>query len=67
MPTDQVQLDNYIERFNERDDARMFYVYHTSQTALICADDRVVLVGADRLAEMVMDTGLFGWLLKKAG
>ena len=27
--TDQVQLDNYIERFNERDDARMFYVYHT--------------------------------------
>ena len=65
--TDQVQLDDYIERFAERDDARMFYVYHTSKTALTCADDRVVLVGPDRLAEMVMDTGLFDWLLKKAG
>ena len=31
--------------------------------SVICADDRVVLVGADRIAEMVMDTGLFGWLL----
>ena len=29
--TNQVQLDDYIERFAERDDARMFYVYHTSQ------------------------------------
>ena len=65
--TNQVQLDDYIERFAERDDARMFYVYHTSQTTLTCADDRVILVGPDRLAEMVMDTGLFGWLLKKAG
>ena len=65
--TDQVQLDDYIERFAERDDARMFYVYHTSKSALTCADDRVVLVGPDRLAEMVMDTGLFDWLLKKAG
>ena len=65
--TNQVQLDDYIERFAERDDARMFYVYHTSQTTLTCADDRVILVGPDRLAEMVMDTGLFDWLLKKAG
>ena len=65
--TDQGQLDDYIERFAERDDARMFYVYHTSKTALTCVDDKVVLVGPARLAEMVMDTGLFDWLLKKVG
>lgn len=65
--TDQAQLDDYIERFAERDDARMFYVYHTSKTALASTNDGVVIVGPDRLAEMVMDTGLFNWLLKKAG
>ncbi len=65
--TDQAQLDDYIERFAERDDARMFYVYHTSKSALACPDDRVVLVGPERLAEMVMDAGLFDLLLKKAG
>ncbi len=35
--------------------------------AIIYADDRVVLVDPNRLAEMVMDTGLIDWLLKKAG
>ena len=65
--TDQGQLDDYLGRFAERDDARMFYVYHTSKTALTCADDRVILVGPARLAKMVMDTGLFDWLLKKVG
>ena len=65
--TNQAQFDDYMERFDERSDGRMFYVYHTSKTALICADDGVVLVDPNRLAEMVMDTGLFDWLLKKAG
>ena len=67
LKPDQAQLEDYIERFAERDDARMFYVYHTTKTLVACADDRVVLVGPDRLAEMVMETGLFDWPPKKAG
>lgn len=47
--TDQAQLDDYIERFTARDDARMFYVYHTSKAptpALMtasCLSDRIGL------------------------
>jgi len=65
--TDQAQLDDYVERFAGRDDARMFYVYHTAKSDLVCANDKVIRVGPERLAEMVMDAGLFGWLLKKVG
>jgi hypothetical protein len=45
----------------------MFYVYHSCKTPLRCDNASAVLIGPDRLAEMVLDVGLFGWLLKKAG
>ncbi len=45
----------------------MFYVYHTARTPLAATDGGVVLVGPERLAEMVLASGLFDWLLEKAG
>ena len=65
--TDQAQLNDYVERLARRDDARMFYVYHSGPAELACSDPRGILVGPDRLAEMVLTAGLFDWLLTKAG
>ncbi len=65
--TNQAQFDNYIERFDERGDGRMFYVYHTAKSELRGEDERVSIVGPNRLAELVLETGLFNWLLKKVG
>ncbi len=67
LKPDQAQLEDYIERFAERDDARMFYVYHTANSELREEDERVSIVGPNRLAELVLETGLFDWLLKKVG
>ena len=65
--TNQAQLDDYVKRFAARDDAKMFYVYHTAEASLTCTAPNVALVGPQRLAEMTLETGLFNWLLKKAG
>lgn len=65
--TNQAQFGNYIERFDERGDGRMFYVYHTANSELREEDERVSIVGPNRLAELVLETGLFDWLLKKVG
>jgi hypothetical protein len=45
----------------------MFYVYHTAKTPLSGAQDKIALVGPERLAKMILEVGLFDWLLKKAG
>ena len=65
--TDQAQLQNYVARFNGRPESRMFYVYHTARTPLAATGGGVILVGPERLAEMVLESGLFYWLLKKVG
>ena len=65
--TNQAQLDDYIERFDGRDDGRMFYVYHSANRELQVEGDRVSIIGPNRLAELVLETGLFDWLLKKVG
>jgi hypothetical protein len=44
---------------------RMFFVYHTSATELSSDDDRVVVIGPKKLAEMVIDAGLVGWIIEK--
>jgi hypothetical protein len=62
--TNQAQFDDYMERFDERSDGRMFYVYHTANQELQVDDERV---GPNRLAQLVLETGLFDWLLKKVG
>jgi hypothetical protein len=56
-----------MERLTGRPESKMFYIYHTARTPLSTTDSSVVLVGPERLAEMVFVSGLFDWLLKKAG
>ncbi len=41
----------------------MFFVYHSGEVAT--DDDRVILVGPEKLAEMVVDVGLVNWLIRK--
>ena len=56
-----------MERLTGRPESKMFYIYHTARTPLSAAAGSVFLVGPERLAEMVLTSGLFDWLLKKAG
>lgn len=64
--TTQTELDGYVTEFNARGLQRMFYVYHTSKKPLVFADDQVVLIDQQKLSRMVLDAGLFSWLLRKA-
>ncbi len=65
--TNQRELDDYIARFEARSESRMFYVYHTSAADLVCSDERILLIGADQLSEMILEAGLFNWLIERAG
>lgn len=65
--TKQWELDEYIKRFEERGDDRMFYVYHSARYGIATTHERVTLINPNRLAEMVFNAGLFDWLLQKAG
>jgi Restriction endonuclease len=63
--TDQTQLDDYLRQFRARDEDRMFYVYHSANSALTAPDDSCILVGPERLAEMILEAGLYDWLIKR--
>ena len=66
--TSQAQLDDYVERLRNRPEARMFYVYHTTAGPLeVPNSKRCTLIDSPKLAGMVLDAGLFSWLLQKAG
>ena len=65
--TNQAQLNDYMERFSGRGEAKMFYVYHSAPKSLASDNPGVVPIGPSRLAEMVLGAGLFDWLLAKAG
>lgn len=64
---DQDQLNEYVERLSGRDEARMFYVYHSAECPLIVDSPRVTLIGRARLSELVIETGLVDWLITKVG
>ena len=62
--TTSAELAEYVGKLDELGPYdRMFYVYH-SGTA-ITDDDRVIVVGPERLAELVLDAGLVNWLIRK--
>jgi hypothetical protein len=42
---------------------RMFYVFHSGEADT--DDDRVSVIGPDKLAELVVDAGLMNWLIRK--
>lgn len=64
--TNQKQLEEYISKFEGRSESRMFYAYHTTNTDLVCSDERISLIGIDQLSKMVLEAGLFDWLIERA-
>ena len=42
---------------------KMFFVYHSGEAST--TDERVTVIGPERLAEMVVDVGLVDWLIRK--
>jgi len=56
-----------IKRLSLRDKARMFYVYNSGTRERVYTDLRVIFIGPKRPSEMVLETGLFDWLMGRAG
>ena len=62
--TTLVELHSYITQLGDLSDFdRMFYVYHSGDIST--DDERVILIGPAKLAEMVMEAGLVNWVLRK--
>lgn len=64
--TTQKELEDYIARFEARSESRMFYVYHTSATDLACDNDGITLIDAEQLSKMILEAGMFDWLIERA-
>lgn len=58
--TTSAELAGYVKNL---DDRRMFYVFHSGEA--VTDDERVVVIGPEQLAELVMDAGLVSWLVRK--
>ena len=62
--TKQSELDDYVALFEEMENFdRMFFVHHSGIVA--CDHPSVTVVGPERVAELVVDAGLVGWLIRK--
>lgn len=62
--TDSRELAEYVSRIDDADEFnRMFYVYHTGHATT--EDQRVVVIGPEKVAEMAVEAGLVGWLIRK--
>ena len=63
------EFREYADQFNRGEFRRLFYVVHSPDDALaayeVPTDSGVVLVPPRRLAAMVVDAGLVGWVLEK--
>jgi hypothetical protein len=57
-------LEDYIQRFDESGlFMRLFYVYHSGEAHT--DDERVTVIGPEKLPELIEDAGLVGWLIRK--
>ncbi len=62
--TTSAELVEYVESLNELDSFnRMFFVYHSGEAET--DDERVIVIGPDKLSEMAVDAGLVTWLIRK--
>jgi hypothetical protein len=62
--TSQGELDDYVQRLADAGPYdRMFFVYHSGNAST--SDERVIVIGPNKLAEMVLDAGLVDWLVRK--
>lgn len=58
------ELTEYLGALDERGPFdRMFYVYHSGEAKV--EDDRVIIIGPEKLAQLVIDAGLVNWLIRK--
>jgi hypothetical protein len=64
--TNSAELAEYTAQLNERGPFdKMFYVFHSHSGDVKSDDDKVVVIGPDKLPEMVIDAGLANWLIRK--
>ena len=62
--TNQAEFDEYVAQFEALETFdRMFFVFHSGNAQT--DDERVTVIGPDKLAEMVVDAGLATWLVRK--
>jgi hypothetical protein len=58
------ELAEYVSKIEEHGPYdRMFYAFHSGKA--VTEDDRVTVLGPEKLAEMVVEAGLVGWLIRK--
>ena len=62
--TNSAELAEYVEKLDEIGPYdRMFFVYHSGEART--EDDRVTVITPKKLAELVLDSGLVNWLIRK--
>lgn len=62
--TDSAELADYVGKLAELGPYdRMFYIYHSGDA--VTDDERVTVIGPEKLAELVLDAGLANWLIRK--
>src|SRR5436190_12543202 len=62
--TTSAELAEYVGKIDELGSYdRMFYVYHSGEAST--EDDRVVVLGPEGIAGLVLDAGLANWLIRK--
>ncbi len=64
--TSRGEFEKYLKAFRERPETRMFYVWHSGPEDFTASDFGCTLVGPKRLAELILDVGLFDWLISRA-
>jgi len=58
---DLAEYVNQLDAHGQYD--RMFYVFHSGEAQT--EDERVNIIGPEKLAELVVDAGLSGWVIRK--
>jgi len=53
----------YIARIDDGVYDQMIYVFHSGEA--VTDDDRVRVIGPEKLADLVIDAGLMNWLIRK--
>lgn len=62
--TTSAELSEYVAQLDEHGPyERMFFVFHSGEAET--DDERVTVIGPDKLSELVLDSGLANWLIRK--
>jgi hypothetical protein len=62
--TTSSELEEYVGKLESLGPYdRMFYIFHSGEAET--DDERVTVMGPDRLADLVVDAGLVNWLIRK--